>query len=149
MQDINMLGVVMRMLHITGAIVAAGGSIFALFALLPAASTLSKEDRTRLDENIRRRFGKLFMVAIGALVVSGLYNYIVNEMPAHSGQAIYHALMGVKIILALIVFVLGSALMGRAKVFEGIRARRKRWLGRNVSLVLVIVAIAAVLHAIP
>ena len=145
MEEISPIAILMRWLHITGAIVAAGGSIFALFAVAPALTGLEDGVRKELHENIRRRFARLFMAAVAALLVSGFYNYVTAEIPKHQGQGLYHGLMGGKIILAFGVFFLGSALLGRAKALEGIRRRRKRWMMLNVFLVLVIVALAAVL----
>ena len=80
---------------------------------------------------------------------TGFYNFIVKEIPDHKGQGLYHGLMGAKIILAMIVFFVGSALVGRSKAFEGLRRKRRRWMRRNVILLLVILALAAVLRAMP
>ncbi len=145
----NIVDLIMRWLHITGAIVAAGGSIFALFALMPAMQSLPDEFRTDLHERIRRRFVMLFMASVVALLVSGFYNYLRNEVPAHEGHGLYHGLMGLKILLAFAVFFVGSALTGRAPAFAGIRQNRKRWLSVNILMVLVIVALAAVLRGMP
>ncbi len=149
MNLLDLLDLLMRWLHITGAIVAGGGSIFALFALLPAMLSLQDEVRSDLHERIRRRFVVMFMASVVALLVSGFYNYLRNEIPSHQGQGLYHGLMGLKILLAFAVFFLGSALTGRAPAFAGIRAKRKRWLGVNIFLVLVIVALAGILRSIP
>ncbi|MCG8405517.1 MAG: hypothetical protein MI923_10005 [Phycisphaerales bacterium] len=149
MGDINVLSVLMRWLHISGAVVAVGGSVFALIALLPAMRGLSDEIRSDLHEAIRKRFAMLFMISVTALLVSGFYNYLLNEIPQHKGDGLYHGLMGAKILLAFVVFFLGSALVGRAAAFEGIRRRRKRWMTVNILLALIIIALAALLRAMP
>lgn len=148
MGDMNVLDVVMRWLHIAGAIVAVGGSVFALAALIPALEIVSEEPRRSLHEEVRRRFVKLFLIAMAALLVSGGYNYLVNEIPDHRGQGLYHGLMGLKILLAVAVFFLGSALLGRSRAFEGFRRARRRWIGINVAAALVVVALGAVLSKI-
>jgi len=149
MENISVLDVIMRWLHLIGAIVAVGGSVFALFVLLPSISGLSEEIRSEVYESVRSRFSKLFMFAITALLISGFYNYLGNEMSRHEGQSAYHILMGIKIMLAMGVFFLGSVLLGRSAAFEGIRRKRKRWMVRNILLALLIVALAAVLAKMP
>lgn len=149
MGDISVLGVVMRWLHISGAIVAVGSSIVTLVALLPSMQGLPDETRSSLHESIRKRLAMLFMIGITALLVSGFYNYLLNEIPQHRGDGPYHGLMGVKILMAFVVFFFGSALVGRSAAFEGIRRKRRRWLTVNIVLALIIVAIAAVLRAMP
>jgi uncharacterized membrane protein len=149
MGDPDVFSIVVRWLHITGAIVAAGGAVFALVVVLPALHGVPEEARAGLHEAIRRRYAMLFHAAITALLLTGFYNYIALKAPEHKGQAAYHGLMGVKILLAFGVILLGSALTGRSAVFEAIRRRRKRYLALNVVLALAIVAIGAVLRAMP
>jgi len=149
MENISVLDIIMRWLHLIGAIVAIGGSIFALFVLLPSISGLAEDIRSEIYESVRSRFSKLFMFAIAALLISGFYNYLGNEMSNHEGQSAYHILMGIKIMLAMGVFFLGSALLGRSAAFEGIRRKRRRWMVRNILLALLIIAIAAVLAKMP
>jgi len=148
-EEVQFFAVFMRWMHITGAVVAAGGSIFGLFVMLPALRGLENEVRSDIMESVRKRFFVLFTVGIAMLLVSGFYNYIVNEIPAHQGQGLYHGLMWAKIVLAMIVFFVGSALVGRSQAFEGLRRKRRRWMRRNVILLLVILVLAAILRAMP
>ena len=53
--------------------------------------------------------------------------------------------MGMKILLAMAVFFLASALSGRSKALEGIRRNAALWLVINILLAAVIVAIAGYL----
>jgi len=149
MQDIHFFPVLMRWLHVTGAIVVGGGSIFALVVVLPVVRGLEKEVRSELNESMRKRFNMLFTIGITALIVSGFYNYIAIEVPRHHGQVLYHGIIMAKIVLAFVVFFVGSALVGRSAAFEGMRRKRRRWMRRNVVLLLIIVALAAILRAIP
>ncbi len=149
MNDINWLDLTFRWLHLVAAIIAVGGAVFARFALLPAMHLVPEDARGQFHEAIRARFSRLIMVSIALLLVTGFYNYLRNEVPAHHGQGLYHGLMGTKILAALAVFFIASALVGRSPAFEPIRAKRKRWLTLNVLLGLTIVAIGAILRAIP
>lgn len=135
----------MRWLHVMGAIVAGGAAIFALAALLPALKLVPDEMRATFHEAIRPKFAKLISAGIGALIVSGVYNYIFVKMPLHKGQGLYHGLMGFKILLALGVFFIASALAGKSRAFEGLRQKRAIWLTANVTMIAVIVAIGGVL----
>lgn len=148
-EEVQFFGVLMRWMHITGAVMTAGGTIFGVFVMLPALRGLEKEVRADIMETVRKRFSVVLMFGMVLLLVSGFYNYIVHEIPNHRGQGLYHGLMGAKIILAMAVFFVGSALVGQSKAFEGLRHKRRRWMRRNVILVLVIVALAAVLRAMP
>lgn len=149
MADINWLNVIVRVMHVVGAIIAVGGAIFAIFAVLPAAHVIPEESKKHFHEAIRRRFAMLVMISITLLLVSGFYNYLVNELPAHKGQSAYNAMMGVKILLAFGVFFLASAMTGKSPAFEGMRKKRKRWMTVNVLVAFVIIAIGAVLRAMP
>jgi len=141
--------IVMRWLHVMSAIAAAGGTIFALVALLPALKELPDDLKKQVHERVRPRFAKLVMISIAALLISGFYNYIFVKVPVHAGQGLYHGLMGVKILFAMAVFFIASALVGRAPAFEGLRQKRAKWMTLNVVMAAVIVAIGAVLSKIP
>lgn len=129
--------------------VAVGGAIFTLFAVMPAVQVIPDDAKGYFHKALLGRFGKLLMFSIGLLLLTGFYNYLVNERVAHKGQAIYHGLMGAKILLALGVFFIASVLTGSSPAFEGLRKKRKRWLTLNVLMALAVVAIGAVLRAIP
>ena len=60
----------------------------------------------------------------------------------HKGDALYHALVGIKILLALGVFFIASVLVGRSPAFEGMRQNRAKWLKIIVILATVIVGIS-------
>jgi uncharacterized membrane protein len=143
------LSLAMRWFHVAGAVIAVGGAIFARFVVLPSMRELPEESRTGFHEAVRRRFARLVMLAIALLLISGFFNYLRNELPAHKGQSVYHALMGVKILLAFVVFFLASALVGRSPAMEGLRKSRKLVLGINVVLGMTILAIGAYLRAMP
>lgn len=149
MEGIDYFNVFVRWLHVGGAILAVGSAMFALFVVLPAFHLIPEEVRPRVHEEMRRRMARLVMAAVALLLITGLYNYIRNEMPRHHDQGLYHGLMGVKILLAFGVFFISSALAGRSTAFETIRRRRARWLTLNVVLGLAVVLLGALLRALP
>jgi len=147
--EIDPVTILVRWLHIAAAIVAAGGAIFARFVAAPALESLPADLRSSMHEEMRKRFVGLVMASIAVLLLTGFYNYLRQEMPAHRGQGGYHGLMGAKILLAMGVFFLASALVGRSPALEWVRAKRKLYLGINVLLAMMVVALGAVLRAIP
>jgi uncharacterized membrane protein len=130
--DISLLA--FRWLHILAAIVAMGGLAFAHFALLPALEAEDDGTRARIHEAVRRRWLPWVIGAITALLVSGLVNYLVFtgdaiewEQGAWLKRTRYHALFGVKFLLAMGVFFLASGLVGRGPGTQWIRDARRKW----------------------
>ena len=139
-----------RWTHILFAIVAIGGASFMRFVLRGATlEALDEAGRTALHAAVVKRWKRWVMVSIALLLASGFYNYLVVTRAAHAGQSLYHALFGVKFLLALGVFTLASALTGRAKVFDRLRERGPFWMGVLVALAVLVVLIAGVLKLIP
>ena len=150
MEDLTALNVLFRWLHVGTAIVVVGGSVFLRFVLMPAAEQLPDAEHDSLRQRVMGRWKKFVMIGIGLFLVSGFYNYMVVAIPNHKGDTLklYHPLIGTKILLALAVFFLASALTGRAAAFEGIRKNSKLWLLVMIVLAAIIVAISAVLKIV-
>jgi uncharacterized membrane protein len=136
-------------MHIVPAVVAGGAAIFGRLALLPALATLPDAERVRVKETIDRRWRVVVMICITLLLVSGLANFFLYQAPNHRGQALYHALFGVKFLAALVVFFLASALTGRSPALAPIRANARFHAGIASALVLAILLISGVLRYIP
>lgn len=136
-----LLEVVSRVTHVGTAVVLVGGSVFMRFVLLPAAAQLGDEPHRALRQHVLARWRRVVMVGILLLLASGLYNYLVVAAPRHTGDGPYHGLMGAKILLALAMFFLASALTGRSEALQSFRANSKRWL-------LVLIALAAIVVAL-
>src|SRR5262249_18010652 len=74
------------------------------------------------------------------LLTGGINYYRVIVEKTHKGDPLYHALLGTKILLAMGIFFIASALVGRAAAFEGMRRDTPKWLLVNLLLAAVIVA---------
>ncbi len=133
---------VSRFVHVSTAIALVGGSVFTLLVLLPATKALSEAAHTTLASAITSRWKRFVHLGILLFLVSGFYNYF-RAMEAHRGDGLYHALVGTKMILALAVFFIASALVGRSSAFDSFRAHRHRWLTIMVLLSVVIVAVSS------
>jgi uncharacterized membrane protein len=139
------LDILSRWLHIATAIVVVGGTVFFRFVLMPAAEHLPQAEHDQLREQLVRRWRKIVGAGIGLFLLTGFYNYLAVGVPQHRHNAAYHALMGVKIILAFLVFFLASVLVGRSARFEKVRRERKRWLLVLLVMAFVIVWISSTL----
>ena len=143
------LQIVLRWMHIVPAVVAGGTTVFSALALLPAVGTLPESQRPAFREAVMSRWRVVVMICIGLLLASGLANFFLYQAPAHRGQPLYHALFGVKFLLAMNVFFLASALTGRSPALERIRVNARYWTAVNAGLVLAILLISGVLRFIP
>lgn len=140
---------IMRWLHVLGAVMLLGAGIFMRFVLMPSASTLPAEQHDQLRAAVRSRWSKFVHVLVVVLLVTGFYNYLVANKGAHSGQGQYHMLMGIKILLAFGVFFLASILAGKTSLAQKFQANGKLWMLVTVALGVTIVLIAGYLKFIP
>jgi uncharacterized membrane protein len=131
-----------RMLHVGTAIVVVGGTFFVRFVLLPAAAqNLADDAHAHLRSAVMATWKKIVHTGIAVFLLTGGINYYrVIALGTHKGDGLYHALMGTKIILALVIFFIASALVGRSPAFDGMRRRAPRWLVVNLLLAALIVA---------
>lgn len=137
---------VFRWAHILAAVIAVGGTIFIRFVLMPSAqAALSPEQHAALRARIMERWKRWVMACIALLLVSGLYNFVVISLPKAKAAPAYHPLFGVKVLAALGIFFIASALTGRVKAFERLRANPRRWMTLNALLGLLVILISGVL----
>lgn len=111
------IDVVSRVLHVSTAILLLGGSLFSLLVLRPVLANQSNNLPGSLAESLRNRWKRWVHTGIALFLVTGFYNYF-RAMHDHKGDGLYHALVGTKILVALIVFFLASVLVGRSPRFE-------------------------------
>lgn len=145
-----LIAVVMRWLHVASAVVGVGGTLMMRFVILPALDRLPNGDEVL--KAIRPAFKAVIHSAIGTLLLTGLYNYVVVAMPKvkmlkehYPAMSAYHPVMGLKILLSLALFVIATLLL---KPVPALHENRKSWLSVNVVLGLVILLLAAYLRRI-
>ncbi|MBI3911539.1 MAG: hypothetical protein HY320_11485 [Armatimonadetes bacterium] len=140
------LAIVSRWLHVAAAVVAVGGTAFVYFVLVPAETS---EVPAAFLDRVRQRFRRVIHIAIGLLLLTGLYNYLVVAIPAVQNwepaarRALYHALIGSKITLALALFLIAILLL---KPLPAMQSHRKMWLGVNLVLGALILLLGALLR---
>jgi uncharacterized membrane protein len=131
-------------IHVTAAVIGAGGMAFLLFILMPSLGALPPEQRELLAKQVMHRFRWMIWSAILVLLVSGVYSIREYYWEVAWGKS--WTLLTVKIVLSLFLFVIALALTLPFKLFDRVRARRQLWLSIAVGLAGVVILIAAYLR---
>jgi uncharacterized membrane protein len=141
---------VTRFLHVATAIVLVGGSIFIRYVLMPAATaSLSDDVHAQLRAQVMNRWKRFVHLGIGLLLTTGLINFGRKIALLHAAgikDPVYHGVMGLKILLALVIFFIASALVGKSARMEPIRKNARYWITVNIILGLIVVAISGFLR---
>jgi uncharacterized membrane protein len=144
------LFLILRYMHILGAIALMGGTIFMRFALRPVVVGMPPDARTAFHEQIRSRWAKFVMLATLLILVSGLTNLAMagqNDYKPVFGMAKgYHMLVGIKFLLGLPIFFIAAALMGRSNMGKRMQANAEFWLNINLTLALIMVLMGGYLR---
>jgi hypothetical protein len=143
------LNVLMRWAHVAAAVAGVGGTIMMRFVVLPALA--GRSDGAEILAAIRTPFKRLFHTVMGLLVLTGLYNYLVVAAPkakalreaGNEALKAYHPVMGTKILISLVLFGIGIALL---KPVPAVHENRKTWLTVNTILGLIILLLGAFLR---
>lgn len=143
------LMLLLRYMHILGAITLMGGTIFMRFALAPTAARLDDKTRLSLHESIRSRWAKFVMIAAALLLISGLANMVLTPMNYELSGVVnnkqYNMIVGTKFLLALPIFLFASFLAGRSATAKKFQAQAPLWMNVNLGLALVMVLIGGYL----
>lgn len=146
MGDIDYLNVAVRWIHISSVIVLVGGAAFMRFVLMPAASNLPEEAHRSLRKWVTDKWKVFVHPLVGLILLSGIYNLVVRVTVV---EPVWHGLFTVKLLLALYVLFVASALVGRAKALEPMREKSPKFLAINVVLAVLIVFLSIVMRYVP
>ena len=144
MELVFAVDVISRIVHVGTAICLAGGSVYTLFVLLPALRAIDDVARQNMLAGVGRYWKRFVHGGTAFLLLTGFYNYFV-QMKLHKGDGLYHALIGIKMLLAFAVFFLAAVLVGKSPRFQSMRDNRARYLGLVVLMIAIIVAISGIL----
>lgn len=139
------VAVLSRWVHIGSAVVVVGGSVFLRYVLMPAAAELPEAEHNALRGRLMQTWKKVVHTGILLFLLSGFYNYLVVALPQHRGDKLYSALIGIKILLAFVVFFFAIALTGRSKATELFRKDARKWLTVNILLAAAVIGISGYL----
>lgn len=141
--DIDYLLLLSRALHLLAAMAAIGGAIFQRVALCAEdgvdAAIVARQ---------RGRWSKIVFSSIGVLLITGLLNFYLLAIAADVDPMPYHALFGLKFLLAMGIFFLASALAGRSEGLAGFRQKAPSWLGVIIVLAFVIILLSGVMSQV-
>lgn len=137
---------VARWFHVGAVIILVGGTVFMRFVLHPSATAaLSSDAHAALRDKIIGRWKFFVHTLIGLLLISGLYTMIVK---IKSMPPLWHALFGVKFLLAMAIFFIASVLVGRSAGMAKVREQRPFWLVVVIVMATIVVLISSVMRFI-
>lgn len=146
MEDINLVLLVSRWIHISAAIVGVGGAVFMRLALMPSAKEVLDDDvHQRLREAVRARWARLVHTCVGLLLMSGAFNFVMLALAPKVEPMPYHAIFVVKFLAALVVFFLGIVLTSRSARSEKMRRDSAKWLSVMIAAAALVVLLSGVL----
>ena len=135
----GLLPIVMRFVHVLSAVTLVGGVLAWRFAAIPSAAALAPETQTKVGNAFAAAWRPAVIAAVLGLLVSGSYNFMA-KMGSTTLQPAYHAVFGVKFLLALHVFA-STLLAARQN-----NPRRERQLTGVAASGVLIVILSAVLR---
>jgi hypothetical protein len=135
---VDPIAVFFRVLHIFSAITLLGGVLAWRFAAIPAESTLANETRAKLGNATAAAWRPWVLSAVVGLIISGIYNFLHKSGLTPT----YHAIFGIKILLALHVFA--AAILAARPA----NPRRSRQLTGVVVSGIILVILSAILRGL-
>jgi hypothetical protein len=143
------LPLIARWVHIFCAVIVIGSIIFYRFAVVVAEKrTLPEGLPEEFKTALYKRWKLLLHPPIIFFLASGLYTYLMVTRHLHDDQPLYHALFGVKFLLALLVFALYVVLTSTMKWSESLRKKDALW-AVLILAVLAVMAIGGVMRTLP
>lgn len=147
-----LISLVARWLHILSACLAIGVPIYARFVLMPALAQLDETQRSTFRETLHARWRIFVYVMIVIFLATGFWTFLgAKRWSSFAADAKfrYHLLFGIKLIIALAMFFISSALAGRSAALAGIRNNAKLWLAILIVLGLCVVGISGFMRFMP
>jgi putative copper export protein len=139
-----------RVLHILGAVVLVGGIFYLRMVVVSRVRSSDSGSDTDVWYSSRRAKWAMWVgIATLVLIVTGLVNFVYIVKTNQSFAAPYHAVFGVKFLLALGVFFLAAILAGKSAAGERFRKNFRYWLGVCLVLGVVVIALGGVLRSMP
>ena len=135
--------VVLRVLHIASAATLFGGMLYLKQVVAPAADG---DDPTQsLYRGQRKAWAMAVMIATTFLLLSGFYNYYRIMTVYEKLPPLYHALFGIKFLLAFFVMYVAAGTAGKTPLALEMQKHIQKWLNRGLAAVLGIFVLAAMM----
>jgi len=126
-----------RWLHVLSGIALAGGLSFLCLVWWPANRTEAGAESS--FQGLRGRWSRIVAVCTLILLVTGLWNGVRNIQRFDYAAGGYHAFVGIKLLLGLVVFVLAALLAGRTGLAQKMRRQLGGWLVVTTLLAVLVV----------
>ncbi|HUO28164.1 MAG TPA: hypothetical protein VMU80_03030 [Bryobacteraceae bacterium] len=111
----DVLGIVMRWLHIASVVTLIGGMLYGWLVMVPALAGLAAVEREKLAAAAAARWRPLIFTAIAALLVSGSFTLATH--PGH--HTAYYIALSIKLLLVAHVFAVGIVLVTKNPEHRG------------------------------
>ena len=140
-----------RWMNILGAIVLVGSALFYWRAIWPGMSDLAEDQRKGRFQAIRPHWARLVMLSVLLLLVSGFANIVIMTKTFEFKEVTgwYLGLLGIKVLLAFLVFYLMSLITGRSMRAVRLRENSPLWISLTSMLAVVVVLLAGVMKVTP
>jgi uncharacterized membrane protein len=148
MDPLFWFNVITRWLHVTCAVVGIGAFVFWRLVLMPALAAQEPGARQALAARLAPRLKTLVHSALGLLLLTGFYNYSVAipKVRTLAYRSLYHPIIGTKILLALVLFGIATALLSSRSGSGNIGEERSGGLTLILVLAIIILFLSAILR---
>lgn len=138
-----------RLGHILSAIILVGGLFYIRQVLRPTGDSSGRPSADALFGGSRAGWAKWVGITTALLLATGLLNYVLMIKQHERLASSYHMLAGMKMLIALVVFVLAALLAGRTAMADSFRQKWQTWLTLCLLLAIITVAVGSVLRTYP
>lgn len=142
----SLVPLVSRILHIVGAVILVGGIAYLRKVVAPAAVPGEGDPVDRLYSGRRAAWARWVGIATGLLLATGVINTVLVMKTYPNLPGGYHAMLGTKILLALVVMFLAAILAGTTPAALELRKATKGWLTVALVAGLAVIIVASTLR---
>jgi uncharacterized membrane protein len=138
-----------RICHIIGAIILVGGLFYIRTIISPAAAPPGTSPVEQYFGGPRATWAKWVGIATALLLITGLFNYVMIVKQHEHMASSYHMIAGMKMLAAVLVFLLAALLAGRTTAADSLRQNWRFWLGTCLAVGFLTVILGSFLRTYP
>ena len=138
-----------RICHILGAIILVGGLFYIRYIVSPVDTPPGTAPVDQFFGGRRATWAKWVGIATALLLITGLFNYFMIAKQNEPMAPSYHMMAGIKMLAAIVVFLLAALLAGRTSVADSLRQKWHFWLNTTLVIAIITVALGSFLRTYP
>jgi uncharacterized membrane protein len=138
-----------RILHILGAIILVGGLFYIRNIISPVSAPPGTSPVDQFFGGPRGKWAKWVGIATALLLITGLFNYVMIIKQHERLASSYHMIAGMKMLVAMVVFLFAALLAGKTNAADRIRQNWRMWLSVCLLLSIVTVVFGSWLRTYP